>query len=71
MSMRCLRMFDVFDSTFSYTMALIMRYIDSMQRYMDSNGGKCLYIIIITIIVLVLVLHLLFLLLLVVQKSII
>lgn len=22
-------------------MALIMRYIDSMQRYMDSYGGKC------------------------------
>lgn len=22
------------------TMALIMRYIDSMQRYMDSYGGK-------------------------------
>lgn len=21
-------------------MALIMRYIDSMQRYMDSHGGK-------------------------------
>lgn len=33
------------ESTFSYTMALIMRYIDSMQRYMDSYGGKYLCIL--------------------------
>lgn len=25
-------------------MALIMRYIDSMQRYMDSYGGKYIFI---------------------------
>lgn len=34
----CVCMF--FSLCFSYTMALIMRYIDSMQRYMDSAGGK-------------------------------